>query len=97
MEIGVQGDSEESMRTKEKGKQGKSILKKRNNRNKVKQLLRELSDDEDKDMPVLSLMHGDPQQPWLQEFHGYLNSKDQLTSGMSIIQWWGHNTARYPV
>jgi hypothetical protein len=69
---------------------------------KVKQLLRELSDDEDEDdneniVPATSSMYGDSQRPWLQEFHGYLNSKDQLVSGMSIIQWWGLNAARYPV
>ncbi|KAF8139671.1 hypothetical protein EV363DRAFT_1292094 [Boletus edulis] len=58
---------------------------------KVKQLLRELSDDEDEDdneniVPATSSMYGDSQRPWLQKFHGYLNSKDQLVSGMSIIQ-----------
>lgn len=66
---------------------------------KVKQLLRELSDDEyeDEDIPALSLMHSDPQRPWLQEFHGYLNSKDQLALGMLIVWWWGLNAARYLV
>ena len=68
---------------------------------KISQLLRELSDDNDDDMDneniAMTSLHGDPQQPWLQEFHGYLNSKDQLTANMSIVQWWGLNAARYPV
>jgi hypothetical protein len=65
---------------------------------KISHLLRELSDNEDdEDTFATSLVHGDPQWPWLDDFHGYLNSKDSLTSGMSIVQWWGVNAARYPV
>lgn len=67
---------------------------------KVKQLLCELSNDnldDNNNMPVPSSMYGDPQQPWLQEFCGYLNSKDQLASNMPIVQWWGLNATRYPV
>ena len=65
---------------------------------KVKQLLHELSDDnDDNDVLEPSLMYSDPHRPWLHEFQGYLNSKDQLTTGMSIVQWWSLNTARYPM
>jgi len=63
---------------------------------KVKQLLHELSDDNNNNnIPEPSLMHSDPHHPWLHEFQEYLNSKDQLTTGMSIVQWWGLNAARY--
>ena len=65
---------------------------------KISQLLHELSGDEDtEDVSVTSMVHGDPLQPWLNEFHGYLNSKDHLPAGMTIVQWWAINTARYPV
>ncbi|KAH7904437.1 hypothetical protein BJ138DRAFT_1119412 [Hygrophoropsis aurantiaca] len=65
---------------------------------KIGTLLRELSDDEDEDnAPSTSSQYGDPRSPWLEDFHGYLNSKDHLTTGMSIVQWWGINAARYPV
>ena len=66
---------------------------------KIGQLLWELSDDdsEDEAMSATLLSHGDPHRLWLKDFHGYLNSKDQLTLGMSIVQWWGLNTARYSV
>jgi hypothetical protein len=39
----------------------------------------------------------DPRKPWLRDFHGYLNSTDHLPPGMSVVQWWGINAARYPV
>lgn len=64
---------------------------------KISQLLRELSDDEDEEDNLVTSAYGDPQQPWLDDFHGYLNSKDHLASGMSIVQWWGVNATRYPV
>jgi hypothetical protein len=66
---------------------------------KVKQLLYELSDDDDDDDDMLasSLTNSNPHHPWLHKFQGYLNSKDQLATGMSIVQWWGLNAARYPV
>lgn len=56
---------------------------------KVDVLLHELSDDEnnDKDPDV-----GDPSSSqhvlWHSDFHGYLNSRDELGM-MSIVEWWG--------
>ena len=65
---------------------------------KINQLLRELSDDDDDEtLSATPSTHGDPHRPWLDDFHGYLSSKDQLASGMSIVQWWGLNATRYPV
>ena len=65
---------------------------------KISQLLCKLLNDEDaEDVLVTSMVHGDPLQPWLNEFHGYLNSKDHLPASMTIVQWWAINTARYPV
>ncbi|KAF8137045.1 hypothetical protein EV363DRAFT_1445971 [Boletus edulis] len=46
---------------------------------KISQLLRELSDDsDDKAMSTTPSTHRDPHCPWLKDFHGYLNLKDQL-------------------
>lgn len=73
-------------------------------------LLNELSDgDEDaldapyQDSPTLSRTSlaclfdsVDPLKLWLHDFHAYLNLKDCL-GGISIIQWWGINSPRYPV
>ncbi|KAN0094364.1 Ribonuclease H-like domain containing protein [Tylopilus felleus] len=65
---------------------------------KIGQLLCTLSDDDDDDDADAShatpSTHGDldPHQPWLEDFHGYLRSKDQLQANMTIIQWWGLNT-----
>lgn len=57
---------------------------------KIKKLLRELSDDEmDIDSPPL--MPTDPQKPWLPGFHLYLNTRDEL-GDMTIVQWWGVRT-----
>ncbi|KAG6882065.1 hypothetical protein C0992_012835, partial [Termitomyces sp. T32_za158] len=57
---------------------------------KIKTLLRELSDSEDEimstDSGATSFM--DNTKPWLRDFHGYLNSTDDLGK-MSIIRWWG--------
>jgi hypothetical protein len=57
--------------------------------------MRELSDDEEGDIPT-QVSSTDPSQPWRQEYYGYLNSKDHL-GGLSIVQWWGINASRYPV
>ncbi|KIL54468.1 hypothetical protein M378DRAFT_92486, partial [Amanita muscaria Koide BX008] len=63
-------------------------------RQRLNRLMRELSDDEDSDIPTPVLF--DPARPWLQEYHGYLDSKDHL-GGLSIVKWWGINASRYPV
>jgi hypothetical protein len=56
---------------------------------KVGILLRELSDDEDDDADA----HGqdaptNPNDPWREDFKGYLHSRDKL-GAMTIIEWWG--------
>ena len=58
---------------------------------KVGVLLRELSEDEDEDKDKISDV-GDVSSSqhalWHSDFHGYLNSRDQL-GRMSIVEWWG--------
>jgi hypothetical protein len=55
---------------------------------KVGVLLRELSDDEDdadaygQDPPT------NPNDPWREDFKGYLHSRDKL-GAMTIVEWWG--------
>jgi hypothetical protein len=56
---------------------------------KVGILLRELSDDEDdtdtygRDTPT------NPNDPWREDFKGYLHSRDKLGATMTIVEWWG--------
>ena len=64
---------------------------------KIGQLLRELSDNDNDDSMEDSAAASKSSEAWYDEFHGYLNSKDQLGPGMSIVQWWGLNAAQYPV
>ncbi|KAI5990906.1 hypothetical protein EDD15DRAFT_2169791 [Pisolithus albus] len=53
-----------------------------------------LSDDEDNDALTSSAdvdsQSRDPSQPWLQGFHAYLNTCENL-GGIPIVQWWGIN------
>lgn len=54
---------------------------------KISQLLCKLSDDDDNEtFPLSQFTYRDPQQLWLEDFHGYLNLKDQIAPGMSIVQ-----------
>ena len=60
---------------------------------KAKRLLRELSDDEDESSGTRTNIGtqescAEDHQPWLQDFHGYLNSPDHL-GDITIIRWWG--------
>ena len=38
----------------------------------------------------------DPLRPWLQGFHQYLNTHENLGE-LSVVQWWGINSLHYPV
>ena len=61
-------------------------------------LLGELSDDEEVESttgPGHENTH-DPLRPWLQGFHQYLNTHENLGE-LSVVQWWGINSLRYPV
>ena len=56
---------------------------------KVGILLRELSDDEDDDkLSFIGDVSSSQHVPWHSDFHGYLNSRDQLGT-MTIVEWWG--------
>jgi hypothetical protein len=53
-------------------------------------LLCELSDDSDDDS-VTDHNHNipdDPEQPWLQHFHKYVDAVEQVPDGWSTIKWW---------
>jgi hypothetical protein len=52
-------------------------------------LLRELSDDEDTMMDTGLDVPDDPQQPWLCDYHAYMDIPKQVPEGWSAIQWWG--------
>jgi hypothetical protein len=57
---------------------------------KITTLLRELSDDGDSDDDTdPSAATFDPKKPWLKEYHLYLDVRDELAPGQSIVQWWG--------
>ena len=56
---------------------------------KIHVLLRELSDDKD-DMVDIGLdVLGDPQCPWLHDYHTYIDFIEQIPDGWSAVQWWG--------
>jgi hypothetical protein len=53
-------------------------------------LLRELSDDEDDTMVDAGMdIPDDPQQPWLRDYHAYMDISEQVPEGWTAIQWWG--------
>lgn len=60
---------------------------------KLKKLLRELSDDEDDTTSRSRDSTDDPDTPnedeaWLEDFNGYLQSKDRLGE-LTMVEWWG--------
>jgi hypothetical protein len=56
---------------------------------KVGVLLHKLSNDEDEDnTPVTGDVFSSLYVLWHANFHGYLNSRDQIRM-MSIVEWWG--------
>jgi len=61
-------------------------------------LFRELSDDEDEDDEDFRGLDApvNPNDPWREDFKGYLHSRDEL-GAMTIVEWWGWNSTRYPV
>ena len=77
------GDGSRLAQTPRQQQTGKSAM------HKVKTLIQELSDDEDdNNINSLTLAPDELHAPWRRDFHGYLNSKDQL-GNISIIEWWG--------
>ncbi|KAG6863920.1 hypothetical protein C0991_002006, partial [Blastosporella zonata] len=47
--------------------------------------------------PAASSSTSGPNSPWTSEFNCYLNSEDKVEEDISLIQWWGLNSTRYPV
>ena len=65
---------------------------------KLQALLGELLDNKEKDLspgPSQENAHN-PLKPWLQGFHQYLNTCENLGK-LSVMQWWGINSLCYPV
>ena len=64
---------------------------------KVGILLRELSDDEDDDADMRELdAPTNLNDPWREDFRGYLHSRDEL-GAMTIVEWWGVCICLYTV
>ncbi|GLB43962.1 putative hAT family C-terminal dimerisation region [Lyophyllum shimeji] len=82
-----------------------AITKPNKSSRKLRQLLAELSTDEDEPSARVgaassSLLQdgADMSRPWLKEFNHYLDSGDEeLGDDMTIVRWWGLNAHRYPV
>ena len=62
-------------------------LTKKKDDSKLKQLLRELSDDED-DGPPAHALPTNPTKPWLAGYQLYLDTQDHIGE-MSLVVWWG--------
>ena len=56
---------------------------------KINALLRELSDDDDNTVDIGVDILSDPQRPWLQDYHAYMDVIEQVPEGWSMIKWWG--------
>jgi hypothetical protein len=56
---------------------------------KLARLLAEDSDDEEIAVPSASAALPGSSKPWLHELKSYLDSVDEVPSGMSIAKWWG--------
>lgn len=56
---------------------------------KLGSLLRVVSDDEDDDPTSSTTPTLSTEQLIEQEFHQYLNSKDIVPAGMTLVAWWG--------
>jgi hypothetical protein len=52
-------------------------------------LLWELSGNEDTIVDMGPNVPDDPQQPWLCDYHAYVNVLEQVPVGWTAIQWWG--------
>ncbi|KAF5329115.1 hypothetical protein D9758_017952 [Tetrapyrgos nigripes] len=58
---------------------------------------RVLLDDSDSDDEMDNQTKSNSVQPWLQEFNDFLDAKEKIPSGMSLVQWWGLHSTDYPV
>ena len=56
---------------------------------KINALLWELSDDDDNTVDIGVDILSDPQCPWLQDYHAYMDVIEQVPEGWSMIKWWG--------
>jgi hypothetical protein len=58
----------------------------------VRDLLRELSDDEGDTATQMDIgldVPDDPQRPWLHDYRTYLDVLEQVPKGWTAVQWWG--------
>ena len=56
---------------------------------KMEILLHELSSDDDADINAPTSLLTDSSKPWQKEFNQYLEVRDEVPEGMTLIQWWG--------
>ena len=56
---------------------------------KITMLLWELSNNESDDNTYPLAVVSDPKKPWLKEYNLYIDVRDELTKGQSIVQLWG--------
>jgi hypothetical protein len=62
----------------------------RRGRLKTDRLLRELSSEEDSDeIHVSHSSPSDSSKPWMREFNQYIQVRDEVPEGMTLVQWWG--------
>ena len=68
---------------------------------KLAMLLEENSSDEDIEPDIqvndATTQTHDSSKPWLHEFNRYLDSSDELPSGMSLPWWWGVSSLLYKI
>jgi hypothetical protein len=51
--------------------------------------MRELSSDDEAEADIPSSSYADSSKPWKREFTQYLDVRDEVLEGMSLVQWWG--------
>ena len=61
----------------------------RKGRSKTDRLLRELSSEDEDDTHVTHPSSSDSSKPWMREFNQYIQVRDEVPEGMTLVQWWG--------
>jgi hypothetical protein len=62
---------------------------KKNKKQGIKSLLRELSDDDEDGSNTAPAPSDDASKPWRAEFRRYIDAVHELSEGMTTIKWWG--------
>ena len=56
---------------------------------KTDRLLQKLSSGDEDESHVTYSSSSDSSKPWMREFNQYIQVRDEVPEGMSLIQWWG--------